>query len=200
MCVTCVCVCVRCMCERVGVHIPVHTHVETTAGCRMSFSIVLCLFTSRCGRSLNGKFSLLARLAGLESKKPGNPSHARVIDMCSHAWFFIQSWGFELWSSFLQNKHSYPLNHLPSSYLPHCEAGKQRARGVGWGGWLCWVSFPYFIFDLLPLISYLSFYSGLELRQHPQPQRGTWALYQIPQGSRMDVRLDQSWWQDRSLA
>lgn len=53
----------------------------------MSFSIVLWLFTLRRGLSLNGKLSLLARLAGLESKKPENPSHARVRDMCSHAWF-----------------------------------------------------------------------------------------------------------------
>lgn len=75
------------MCMRVGVHIPAHMCGDYSRVSDVFLYCPLTFFTSRRGLSLNGKLSLLASLAGLESKKPENLSHARVRDMCSHTWF-----------------------------------------------------------------------------------------------------------------
>lgn len=62
------------------------------------------------------KLTILARSADQKTLQicPFPPSKSGIIETNSHVQLFVGGyWGFELRSSCLENKFSYPLNHVP---------------------------------------------------------------------------------------
>lgn len=91
------CVCARvCICVQ---RVSVCTHVEARSGCQASSS----MYFFETGPLTNWLANVLL---GFKTGDTG---------MCSHAQGFMVMWQFELWASWLSNKCSPPLNHVPSS-------------------------------------------------------------------------------------
>lgn len=113
----CVCVCARS-------HTCTRTVQKAREGCPIPCSITVHLILLRLGLSMNLKFTILSTLATLEHLGSLCLSPLQGCGVAGIPLFFFSlhliecgHWGFELGSSCLTNKLSYPLSHVSSPEL-----------------------------------------------------------------------------------